>query len=260
MRELPAMKRVARCCWTLFALALMTLPGAASADEWSVSPLKLELGGTVKSGVFSVRNLGAAEKTFAVDVRHWSQDADGKDVEAENSDLIFFPSTLKVAPGDYAVVRIGARNPIAEIERAFRVYVAEVPLSGEATDQQGTTMRVVLRIGLPVFIQPRHKESKFEIELREEEGGVSARVSNRGNVHVRADEVRFRGLDALGNEQFSRTLSERYVLAGASRSYRLSIPREACGNVSKIQLDYEVAGKPVWRAEANASGKACETK
>lgn len=253
------MTRFAQCFLGLLGMALMALAGGASADEWSVSPLILELGGTVKSGVFSVRNLGAVEKTFSVVVKQWGQDAEGRDLEAESGDLIFFPPTLVVPPGDYAVVRIGARNPIAETERAYRVYVSEVPLPRDDGDQQGTTMRIVLRIGLPVFIQPRQKVSRLQIELQEEQGGIAARVSNPGNSHVRADEVRFRGLDAEGNEKFSRTLGERYVLAGVSRSYRLRIPREVCGIVSRVQLNYDVAGKTVWGAEANASGKACET-
>jgi fimbrial chaperone protein len=238
-------------------MLLMSLAGLCLADEWSVSPLKLELGGTVKSGVFSVRNLGSVEKNFAINVRQWTQDADGKDVEADTSDLIFFPATLKVPAGDYAVVRVGARNPIAETERAYRLYVSELPLAADEAEPKGTIMRVVFRFGLPVFIQPRQKDSRLQIELREEDGGIAARVSNPGNVHVRADEVRFRGLDAQGNERFSRTLAERYLLAGATRSYRLPVPGDVCGTVSKVQLHYEVAGKTVWGAEADASGKAC---
>ncbi len=257
LRKSPGMKVVSRCIAGAHGLLLMLLTGLCLADEWSVSPLKLELGGTVKSGVFSVRNLGSVEKSFSINVRQWTQDADGKDVEADTSDLIFFPATLKVPPGEYAVVRVGARNPIAEKERAYRLYVSEVPLPAEDAEPQGTTMRVVFRFGLPVFIQPRQKNSSLRIEMREEEGGISARVSNPGNVHVRADEVRFRGLDAQGNEQFSRTLAERYVLAGITRSYRLPIPGDVCGAVSKIQLSYDVAGKTVWGAEADASGKAC---
>lgn len=251
------MKVISRCIAGLQGLLLMSLVGLCFADEWSVSPLKLELGGTVKSGVFSVRNLGSVEKNFAINVRQWMQDAEGKDVEADTSDLIFFPANLKVPPGDHAVVRVGARNPVAETERAYRLYVSEVPLPAEGAEPQGTNMRVVFRFGLPVFIQPRQKTSSLKIELREEEGGIAARVSNPGNVHVRADEVRFRGLDTQGKEQFSQTLAERYVLAGITRSYRLPIPGDVCGAVTKVQLSYDVAGKTVWGAEADASGKAC---
>lgn len=256
-RKPLGMKAVSRWIARLPGLLLMSLAGLCLADEWSVSPLKLELGGTVKSGVFSVRNLGSVEKSFSINVRQWTQDADGKDVEADTSDLIFFPATLKVPPGDYAVVRVGARNPIAETERAYRLYVSEVPPPADEAEPKGTTMRVVFRFGLPVFIQPRQKSSSLKIEMREEEGAISARVSNPGNVHVRADEVRFRGLDAQGNERFSRNLAERYVLAGVTRSYRLPMPGDVCGAVSKVQLSYEVAGKTVWGAEADASGKAC---
>lgn len=253
------MKRYASSFLGLLGLVLGCV-STVSADEWSVSPLKLDLGGAVRSGVFSVRNLGGVEKTFSVVVKGWSQDAEGKDVETETGDLIFFPATLVVPPSDYAVVRIGARNPIAETERAYRVYVAEIPQTPEMRGDQGATMQVVLRIGLPVFIQPRHKVSKLEIQLQERGGVISAKVSNPGNVHIRADEVRFRGLDSQGNEKFSQALPERYLLAGVTRSYRLSVPGDVCGLVSRVQLNYEVAGKTVWSAEANASGTACETK
>ena len=59
---------------------LLTATQAVHAGEFSVSPIRLELGGAVRSGAVPVRNEDKLALTFQIEGLSWRQDESCQDV------------------------------------------------------------------------------------------------------------------------------------------------------------------------------------
>jgi fimbrial chaperone protein len=136
---------------------------SAVAGEFSVNPIRLELGAAARSGAIAVRNEGQQPLSFQLQAMEWTQDAKGKDQYLETRDLIFFPKILTVEPGQERVVRVGARTPVVPSEK-------NLPSSSKNFGQRqgpatkGTQINFLIRFGAPVFITLLKPEDGLEIE------------------------------------------------------------------------------------------------
>ena len=94
----------------LVASLCMFVACGSVAGEFSVNPIRLELGAIAKSGVIGVRNEGKTKLSFQLQSMEWTQDATGKDLYADSSDLVFFPKIMSVEPGEEGLIRVGTKK------------------------------------------------------------------------------------------------------------------------------------------------------
>jgi len=224
----------------LLALAalLAAVPEPAIAGEYSVSPLRIDLDRDGRSGVVTLANSGASPIDFQVSVLEWTQDAGGQDRYTPTGDVVFFPRILTIGPGESRVVRVGIQSLPATVERAYRLFIEPIPERSKEPLPPGVNIAVNLRFALPVFARPPRPEVAAEIEAAAIDAGkLTFVLRNGGNVHLRFDEgVAVVGRDSQGGEVFTRRVDVRYVLAGASRSLALDVPRELCGRLALLEL------------------------
>ncbi len=219
-----------------FAL-LLAATQAAQAGEFSVSPIRLELGGAVRSGAVTVRNEDKVALMFQVEGRSWRQDESGQDIYEPAPELVFFPRLLKLEPGHEAVIRIGTRQTLVPLEKAYRLFIEELAAPGgdEATAHQ---VKFLVRFGAPVFVRPVQPAHKLALEAFDASAGQARwTLRNEGTRHERFSHIRLRGLDAAGAELFSRELPDRYLLAGHSRRATLEIAPDHCGRLARLTLE-----------------------
>src|SRR4051812_43535650 len=78
------------------ALAVALLGGPAVAGEFSVTPIRVDLKAGALNESITVTNHAKDRLRLAVHLMEWSQDAEGKDVYKDSSDLVYFPRQLEI--------------------------------------------------------------------------------------------------------------------------------------------------------------------
>lgn len=219
----------------LALLSVAVLPDAARGGEWRVSPIRLDLGRDAKTGVITVMNDADGKLQLQLTASEWTQDAEGKDLYAESGDLVYYPKIMSVGGKEERILRAGIRIPAAGREKAYRLFLEEIP--GPRTSA-GTGVAIAVRFGVPVFVKPVREEPKAELgPVAMDNGTVSVRVRNAGNVHFVVRTVIVTAKDARGEGVFRTEINGWYLLSGASRAYAAAIPAGACAAAASIDVD-----------------------
>lgn len=233
-------RKAAILCSFLVAFIIccaMCLAESASAGEWRVAPIRLDLGSDTRSGVISVLNEGTGR--FQVQMRAflWEQDDQGKDRLTETNDLIFFPRIMVFEKPEERILRAGIKIPATTKEKTYRLFIEEIP---EPKKAEGTNIAVAIRFGVPIFVKPLKEEVKGEISKIElAKGECRVTVRNSGNVHFTIASITIRGKDLQGRETYSGKLDGWYLLNGASRIYTAKLPKGACTGTSKLDVEVQ---------------------
>lgn len=213
--------RTARLVSALLFLAAGA--GAARADGYgglAVVPVRVDLAPGRRAEAVTLTNTGAARRTVEVQAFAWAQE-NGKDIYTPTDELLANPPLFHLQPGASQIVRIGrpaGAKPAAGPERAFRVFFSEVP-----APQAANGLRLALRIGIPVFVAGHAgKAELYWAATRHADHSLTLQVANRGTAHARVA-----NLSVLGDDPSEDLRADgfRYVLPGASQTWRLMPPR-----------------------------------
>jgi fimbrial chaperone protein len=220
--------------------ALLALPCAfalpAGATEFSVSPIRVELKPGVMSETITVTNHADTKLRVSMKLTEWTQDAEGKDVYKDSSDLIWFPRQMELEPNGRRLVRLGARTPAGVVERTYRLWVEEEPPPGAPSTQ--AQVAFYFRFGVPVFLVPAVAKPQAEFgEPRLAQGRLAVPVKNTGNQSFRLQKITVS--DEAG---FSREIAGWYSLAGTERTYTAEIPRDVCRRAKLLTVVIEGEG------------------
>ena len=239
----------------LMALAPWPLP--LRAGEFAILPLRLHLDRSTRATEVTVRNENSAPLRMQAQAMTWRQDAEGKDVYEPGDGLIFFPRTLEIPPGESRIVRVGVRAAPVTREETYRLFLEQLPPAMPDTASAGASVRVLLRVGVPVFVAPAQPERRASINGPEVRAGqVRWSVVNEGNVHFVAERVELTALGHDGTPLFTRQFQERYFLAGVSKPLLSELAREVCAQMTAIEVS--VAGENVdLRRKVNVEPGAC---
>jgi fimbrial chaperone protein len=206
------------------------------AAEFAINPLRVTLSHTVKSAQIEIRNDDKRPLRVQIQAAAWSQDAEGKDSYVDSDALLYFPKAAEIPAGNSRIVRLAAKVPPASIEDTYRLFIQELPEPSEPRTAGSATVRILLRVGVPVFVEPLVPKAGGEIGALALHHGVSElAVSNTGNVHFAADRFAIVGLDRDGKKLFETPLQDRYFLAGTTKRLRAQIPREHCAQLATLE-------------------------
>lgn len=227
--------------WMVLGVVCCALlaPAWAYAGQFSVNPVRLELGPAARSGAIAVRNEGKLPINFQLQAMEWAQDADGKDQYLETRDLIFFPKILTVEPGQEGVVRVGTRTPVVPTEKTYRLFIEELPSNVvDLPRTAGPQVSFLIRFGAAIFIAPLKPGDALEIgNLALVQGALTISARNTGNRHQVVQGVQIKGTDASGQEVYGMTLADRYLLAGTTKSFTTSIASTQCHKIAAIEVE-----------------------
>jgi len=213
------------------------LPVVAAAGEFQVSPIRLDLGKTAKSGVVTVSNVGNEKINLQVQSTEWKQDNKGKDQYSASTDIVYFPKIIMLDKGDSQMIRVGMKGAPPQSEKTYRLYIEEIPQPRKA-EKGKAQVAIAIRFGVPIFIKPASESLKGQIDpITVVKGTATALVRNTGNVHFRITTVTITGSTADGQKIFTKEIKGWYLLAGAERSYSEPIPPDVCRRLEQIQFD-----------------------
>lgn len=219
-----------------FLSAALLNPSPGHAATFEVTPLRFSFSGAKGSDILNVKNESDGNLQVQIKAYEWTQDAEGTDVYAETKDVIFFPRILNLKQGEARIIRVGLKTTPGKRERTYRMYIEEMP--GKEV-VQGTTLRTLLRIGIPVFLTPATTEARGTLEgLKSEAGGkISFLIKNQGNVHFIVRLIKIIGQDYNGSDLFSDESQGWYLHAGAAKAFSREIPKNSCPKVKRVKVE-----------------------
>jgi len=230
-----------RTLLSLLAASLFSLgTGSICAANFGVSPLSLDLTAQQRSAVVTVSNDDTKPIQLRVHAMRWTQTESGEDQYVATDDLVFFPKRLEIKPGEQRIIRAGLpASPIAANEKAYRLFVEELPPVELPTDGQ-TKLSVLLSFALPVFVAPAASASKLEIRSAElaRDGTLTVRVANAGTSRARITRV-----TANNGKLSSDSVSTRYIFPAIEKTFTAKLGAKACQSALeqvKIELDNQL--------------------
>ncbi|MEW6601917.1 MAG: fimbria/pilus periplasmic chaperone [Nitrospirota bacterium] len=217
----------------LSVLLFLLLAADCFPANFSVSPIRVFFDGTRKTNILTVKNTSDRPVSLEIKTVLWEHDQE----YSPTGDIIFFPKMLTMAAGEEKIIRIGHKTPPGPEERTYRMFISEIPVS---RSEEGTTLQVVMNLGVPIFIQPVNSVPEGKIEnVSLSNGRLNIGLQNSGNVHFMIKSIRVSGKDDAESEVFNAETAGWYLLAGNSKEYTLDVGKEACLKINNIRVSVE---------------------
>jgi len=228
-------------------LCILCCPGLAQAKALiSVWPMKIFLYPDQKTGEVNLINKGEFEVNAQVYAKTWDVDENGKFVETETGDFVFYPRLLTIKPGEEKKLRIAYDGPFPALEKSFRLYIYELP-EIEKPEKQAEKLALgfipLLRLSLPLFVSPSKTPPPPQAVAEEvgiTEKGLKVAVRNPGNHHITLQRV-FVRLTGQNQTLIAEGEAKPHILRILpQRMVWVDIPLEKSPDPSKI-MDSEVS-------------------
>lgn len=218
----------------LIAVCAAVIAPSAVAGSFDVNPIRVDLTGQSRSAAVTVRNSGDDPVVVQITVQAWSQDA-SKDVLTATNDVIVSPPIATIPAGQEQIVRIAMRRaPDAQRELSYRLFLQEVPPPPRPGFQG---LVVALRIGLPIFVQPRQGPGKADLVWNLDTGSPQAlrlKLDNKGSAHIQISTIElFRRSEKDAVAEFSGLA---YVLPGQTRDWDLKLRDPAIKRGERLRM------------------------
>lgn len=212
----------------------ITVPAQAAASL-IVRPTRIVMDEGTPVVAVTIQNAGVTDTSIQLEIMAWSQ-ADSDDVYTNDGavGLLACPSVFTIPAGKEQIIRIALDevDQARDSEGTFRLFIREIP---PAPVEGQTAVQVALRIGVPIFLPPERATQPaidWAIESRGE-NGLWATAHNRGNVHSLVQNIRLED----GNDVVFEAATHRYILPGATMSWRLDTREPYTGKLPTTPLE-----------------------
>jgi fimbrial chaperone protein len=202
------------------------LAGAAQAQSLTISPVNMQLDANQAVTSMVVTNNGDAPTSFQVRPFAWSQTAAGDEQLTATRLVLVSPPLGVIAAGKSQTIRIMLRRPPQGRESSYRLMVDQLP--GAQTPGAAS---MVLRFSIPVFAEPATPTTavvRWSVVTRAGESFLVA--VNGGARHANYWDMAI--ASSVGSPLALAAGGPQYLLAGATRSWKLTGPASAVRGVT----------------------------
>ena len=236
------------------AALLVSAASPASAATFTVNPTQIFLSGKTTTSLLTLRNDSEETLRFQLTAFAWQQTPSGELSLAPTQDVVFFPALLTLGPKEERRIRVGSTVGAAEQEKTYRIFVEELPA---AAGPQANAVRVLTKMGIPIFIRPAKENATADLrDLSIRDGSLHFSVNNRGTVHFVPEKVVVRAASAGGERVGEEELKAWYILAGGRRDFSMAIPPGSCAKVASLTVEIEFNSN-VLKESLQTPGGAC---
>lgn len=226
-------RRISHLLILFFIFSLFLAQKSFSAD-FSIAPVRIFFDGGIRTSILTVTNESEEELQLQLNTFEWQQDDLGKDIYTPTKDIIFFPKIFKIPKGEEKLVRIGTQVPPGDLEKTYRIYLEELPGHRETNT---TAVRILMRIGVPIFIEPIKQNPKGSItKTLLQKGKLAVHINNEGNSHFIIKKIDVRGISSSGEEVFKTETGGGYLHADRSKKIVIEVPPENCLNTKSLEV------------------------
>jgi fimbrial chaperone protein len=226
-----------RLVTTMWTGAVLICAAPAHGASFSVAPVDVTMSAHRRSQLITIHNDDREKIRFQLSAFQWQERADGKTVLSPTDDVIFFPQLFELDPNESQKIRIGVTVPAGEVERTYRLRIAQLKPPQTQHQNTGSTIFVLTNISIPVFVEPAAPTPVGAIQsLALEHGVLTFTVRNSGNAHLRIGTLKVDGFAGGAQPLFTRQAAGWYVLAQGSRNYEVKLPTPECQRISRLSV------------------------
>ena len=228
----------------LIGSGLLLQAGTASGSAFKVTPVRVTFN-RPSSTLLTLKNDSDEVLRFQITAYTWSQDAKGGIQLGPTEDVTFFPTLLTLKAGEERKVRVATTVTAKDVEKTYRIFFEELPPLETPKEKAGAQIRILTRMGIPIFVEPEKGYAEARVENAKVQGGhLMFEVRNSGNMHFAVRSVKVHGVSSTGEALLEREVEGWYVLPGTPRSYDLEIPAGVCSKLKTVSLEVQtdVAG------------------
>ena len=232
----PSISRL-RIAAMLAAMLAANVTGAQAAT-FSVDPISISLPKGDASASVAITNQSDQPLRLQVSGYQWEQKPDGEMDLKPTDALVFFPQLLTLAPKETKRVRIGVTAAQGATEKAFRVFMEELPSLQAVTAPAQTSVTIRMKIGIPVFVSPSAPAAVRGVvrNLDARNGALSFDVVNTGNTHFSIQTVHLDGKTAGGGNVLSQDITGWYLLPGDIRHFSVPLAADRCAQIQSLAV------------------------
>ena len=235
----------------------LVIPEKAGASNFRVSPITVSLSSKVSSKVLTVHNDSNETLRFQLHTYAWKQNAKGEMQLDATQEVVAFPGLFALKPGQNRLVRVGTLTPVSSIEKTYRIFIEELPPEAKPNQQQNV-VRILTKLGIPIFLQPTKQVVDGGIEnIVVSKNQINFQVKNRGNVHFIAQKLRIKGTDEAEKSVFDRQRNGWYVLADSSQPYDLKISQQECSKTRTLVIEVKTTDNKIFTEKWEMPKDAC---
>jgi fimbrial chaperone protein len=187
----------------------------ARAQALEVAPILVELAAGQMATTLTATNKGARGVSVQIRPFQWEQSGN-TDHLTPTDQLAVGPPITELGAGDTQTFRLVLRRPATGTEASYRILLDEIPPPPEPG-----TVRVALRLSIPVFAEPEARVAPSLTWRIVSDGNGNAELIgvNRGTRHLRI----VNPMLALQQGTSLRVVPNQnpYVLPAAERSWRI---------------------------------------
>jgi fimbrial chaperone protein len=206
LRHIPAL--------VFSALALCSIASAASAQAITVMPVVVDMQPGQLAATLSISGQGGNETSYQVRAFAWTQDGNTDHLDPTD-DVLLSPPLGVIAANATQIVRIVVRRPPKDRESVYRILLDQIP-----PPSAPGTVRIALRLSLPVFVEPVTRVAPhLEWSIQRDADALYLVVTNNGSRHERVRDIVLTAGDVTFKPEGDNS---PYLLAGATRRLRLS--------------------------------------
>jgi fimbrial chaperone protein len=217
------------CLFVIFLLPAEGLP-----VNFSINPIRIFFEGGKKTDMLTVKNESAKKVALQISAVAWTQDEKADNVYLPTEDILFFPKLVEIPPGEEKIIRIGTRVSRGDTEKTYRLFLEEI---SDNNKMETTSVRMLMKVGVPVFISPLKSAASAVIGKMElSKGSLRVNVKNEGNIHFIMKSMKLEGRDDSGKEIYTAEQAGGYLHHGKTKDFTFGIPEGVCRKIKTLNL------------------------
>jgi fimbrial chaperone protein len=215
-------------------LLLILFPSEGFSINFSINPIRIFFEGGKKTDILRIKNESSKSAALQINAFAWTQDEKGDDVYSPTEDILFYPKLMEIHPEQEKLIRIGNKVSRSDTEKTYRLFIEEIP---DNSQPETTSVRILMKVGVPIFIAPIKADASGVIESIElSKGSLRMAVKNEGNTHFIIKSIKVEGKDRAGKEAYSVERAGGYLHYGKSKEFAFEIPDDACQTMKTLNV------------------------
>jgi fimbrial chaperone protein len=199
------------------AFILLFAVGVASAVSLTVLPVTIQMEPGQMVTALTIINKGDRDTAFQIRTFAWTQ-PNGRDALEPTDVLLASPPLGTVAAGGRQIVRVVLRQPPQGREASYRILLDQIPHPAALG-----TVRVALRLSIPIFAEPRTRVAPHVQWQVENSTGQPFLVGiNDGTRHETVRDIKLEAPDGRVLKVMADV--NPYILAGATKRWHIVTP------------------------------------
>jgi fimbrial chaperone protein len=190
-----------------------------------------------RTNILTIKNNAEESVTLQLRAYSWIQTETGENLYSPTKDIIFFPKILTIKKDEKKIVRLGTRVQRGEHEKTYRLYIEEIP---PPKTLDTTAVRIIMKVGVPMFITPFKAKPKGSIKKIElVKGRLSITLKNEGNVHFIIKSLTVKGYNTSEEEVFKGERGGGYIIREGTKIITFDIPERDCRRLKTLKISVD---------------------